>query len=99
MSHKTLEEITTHEEPAGRPDSTKALDAWLRRELESLYDETADKELPPGIADLAKRLEAKLRSANGADGDIDSNEENSVEAVPCRDRAVGRTSPDTGRKR
>lgn len=100
MSHKTLEKVTEQKEPAGRPDSAKALDAWLRRELESLYDDTSGEELPPGIAELAARLEAKLRSAKAAAaGDADPNDEKRDEATPCRDRAAGRTSPSTGRKR
>lgn len=39
------------------------LDAWLRRELQEPRGGAEPEPLPPGIADLARRLEEKLRDA------------------------------------
>ncbi len=55
------------DEPGGHP-----LDTWLRRELRQLGPASAAEPLPPGMAALAERLEARLREAEDRpDGDDD----------------------------
>ena len=65
MSGKTTEKDRRQAAPCDRAEDTAGhpLDAWLRRELRGLGPASPAEPLPPGMAALAERLEARLREA------------------------------------
>jgi hypothetical protein len=66
MSRKTAQNADPETDVAIAPNAPHPLDSWLKRELQALYGESARDALPPGIAELAARLEEKLRGAGRA---------------------------------
>jgi hypothetical protein len=61
MNKKTMANHPSYSvaDPAGDAPP-HPLDEWLRRELEALYADDEDQPLPPGMAELADRLEQAL---------------------------------------
>ncbi|MGM0583878.1 MAG: hypothetical protein ACQEUZ_04445 [Pseudomonadota bacterium] len=74
------------------PGAPHPLDAWLRRELQGPQGGSVPEPLPPGIADLARRLEEKLGDA-GANGAGDRKEPAAGEERP--EPATGGKGPAT----
>lgn len=62
MSDKATDERIS-QSAGDSTDASNPLDAWLKRELQSLYSSSGRNELPPEIAELAARLEEKLGAA------------------------------------
>ena len=50
-------------------DAPHPLDSWLKRELQALYGNAGPGELPDEIAELAMRLEEKLRGGDAGKDD------------------------------
>lgn len=69
MSGKTVEKPEPEAEVTAEHSAPHPLDSWLKRELKALSAGSEQEPLPPGIAELAGRLEEKLRQASGGPGD------------------------------
>lgn len=69
MSGKTVEKPEPETEVTVEQSAPHPLDSWLKRELKALSADSEQEPLPPGIAELAGRLEEKLRQAGGGPGD------------------------------
>ena len=65
MSDRAIEKDRPKSADAGDPQEQHPLNDWLRRELQGLYREACGEPLPDDIAELAARLEEKLKAANG----------------------------------
>lgn len=93
MCSKAMEKSSRKTDAAAGPDAAHPLDSWLKRELQALDGADEGEELPADIAELAARLEDKLRSAGRET--TDATEDGTREENAGRDR----TSPHRGRKR
>ena len=63
MSNRSVDETRSQGRVGDGTNSSNPLDAWLKRELQSLYAGSESDELPSEIAELAARLEKKLVAA------------------------------------
>lgn len=63
-----MEKASPKRDAACEPSASHPLDSWLRRELQGLCTESDHEPLPPGIAELAARLEERLGKAGGGAG-------------------------------
>lgn len=79
--------------PDAGPDAVHPLDSWLKRELQGLDGAGEGEALPADIAELAARLEDKLRGAGRETTDAPRETTREETAGPDR------TSPRRGRKR
>lgn len=61
MSGKTKERGDAAVDEKGDSAVPHPLDRWLQRELQALYSDPAGEPLPPDIAELAEKLEEKLK--------------------------------------
>ncbi len=59
---------------APRKPAMHPLDAWLRRELQTLYPGSAGEPLPRDMAELASRLEAVLSRTDDREGALDGQD-------------------------
>ncbi len=97
MSSKAVEKSSRKTEaaagpdvgPDAGPDAVHPLDSWLKRELQGLDGAGEGEALPADIAELAARLEDKLRGAG----------RETTDATREETAGRGRTSPRRGRKR
>jgi hypothetical protein len=71
MNSKTAQNADPEAKVAVEPNIPDPLDSWLKRELEAQYSNPAREALPRGIAELAARLEEKLRGAERAPANVD----------------------------
>ncbi len=63
MSNKAIEKDRPGSGAANEPKAPHPLDQWLKRELQGLYAAGSGDGLPDDIAELAARLEERLKEA------------------------------------
>ena len=63
MSQNTSEKLRPRRAADADDASSHPLDDWLKRELQTHYAELEHETLPPEMAELAEKLERKLKFA------------------------------------